>query len=203
MRCLIALRTSCHPDHLPWTSCKGPWTWRWKLPGGRWLCCPVAVGARNRLPCSPPLPSAGRRSSATVLLLDPGEGLRRAEKQSITMQSWWRGVSKWWWGGSATFIMISGGMQWVSSSYNLARTSNNLEKGRTGIQLSTVWSCGRGLSSPSPLSPLRALLAHDGIGCFPEVNLPVSHWHFLVCGEWIPGKDGQACWKVPGGHSLV
>lgn len=30
--------------------------------------------------------------------------------------------------------MISGGMQWVSSSYNLARTSNNLEKRHSGIQ---------------------------------------------------------------------
>lgn len=39
------------------------------------------------------------------------------------------------------------------------------------------------------LLPLRALLAHDGVGGFSQVHLPVCHRDFLVRRERVPGMQ--------------
>lgn len=71
-----------------------------------------------------------------------------------------------------TFIMTSGGMQCVSSSYSRALTSNNLGQrefkqtfrfGKHTNKLQLL--SGLDGFDRSPL-PLRALLAYDGVSCF-------------------------------------
>lgn len=89
-------------------------------------------------------------------------------------------------------MMTSGGMQCVSSSYRRARTSNSLRQTKlkhtiTVYLMTTLQLLSEMDLFAQSLLPLRALLAHDGVSRFPEVDHPVCHWDFLVCRERVPG----------------
>lgn len=87
--------------------------------------------------------------------------------------------------GALTFMMISGGMQWVSSSYSRARTSNSLEEEQVVIENLKPHSLIISLKKQN-VKPLRILLADDGVRRLPQVDLPVCLWDFLISGERIP-----------------
>ena len=145
------------------------WTLPQRPPNERWLCCPAEACVHSRLPSVWHQPSAHHHSYSPALPVNPGVCV---EKKKSKYRQW----------GVKIIIddhpYLDDDVRWNAVSEELIETTTNFKQpAKIILQLAWVWWLH---------PPLGRLLFHNEVCCLPQKAFPVTLWHRLINGKWIP-----------------